>query len=152
MRKQYPLPFHLLGDEIVLNYINSSSRSSFQITCSVLTRSQMVKQPQLVPTGTNMSELGRLVDPLGQSKVEVSVFVLTLSNCVNSILTKLVPKDGSSLCKYKLAKENISVEIGTCKFPSYTWNKKTFLHFQKWSYKKMEMDLLIQFKCRNNTI
>lgn len=71
MRKQNPLPFHLLGDEIVLNYVNSSSPSSFQIIRSVLTGSKMVKEPQLVPTArqmesNNVSELERLVNSLGR--------------------------------------------------------------------------------------
>lgn len=54
MRKENPLPFHLLGDEIVLNYVNSSSPSSFQITFSVLKGSKIVKQPQSVPTARQM--------------------------------------------------------------------------------------------------
>lgn len=96
----------------------------------------MVKQPQLVPTvrqmeSNNVSKLERLVNSLGQSRVEVAVFVLLLSNHVNRILTTLVLEDGCSLLKYKLAKENINVEIGTCKFPSYAWNKKTFFAHPK---------------------
>lgn len=69
IRKQNPLPFHLIEDEILLNYVNASPSPLFQITGSVLIGSKSVKQPQLVPaarpTENNNMNLAGLLSSVG---------------------------------------------------------------------------------------
>lgn len=110
MRKQNPLPFHLIDDKIVLNYVNSSPLPLFQITGSILTGPKMVKQTQLVPTARPIeSNSVCMVNSVGKSGVEVSAVVLLLSNYINRLLSMLVLEGVCSLWEYKPAKENTNV-------------------------------------------